>query len=285
MDLFQRGVDIFSNDPQQLARFVREGLPLAEQNERRELLFLLDRLGAVGIIEPSKLVPRPIVLICPNCKKQYNKSEVICEQCGLEEKGHYISNDTLPPRFSYKGTPSGITLDKPKGGYSRLQFFREHVHEFTAHITREISPDVYAMVYNDCKKRGITKVNRKIVRASLKRCGRPDQYKNDIAIAGAFNNIPPPTFTDQQKSIMDEMFIQTEEWFKQCPQEIKQRESIIGYNYLIYKYCELHGWTDMLPLVKLPLDDTVRNYDKIWYWITQNRTQQPAWEYFDTIRV
>jgi hypothetical protein len=246
---------------------------------------LLDKLGAVGIVEASKLASRPSTQFCPNCKVPYTRLEAVCDKCGLEDAGRYIATDQLPPRFSYKGTPSGVTLDKPKSGYSRLQFFREHINEFTAQITREIAPDVYAMVYNDCKRRGITKVNRVIVRASLKRCERPDQYKNDIAIACAFNNIPPPTFTEQQKSIMNEMFLQTEEWFEECPAEIKQRESMIGYNYLMYKYCELQGWVDMLPLIKLPLEDTVRNYNKIWKWICDNRVQEPVWIFYETITI
>jgi hypothetical protein len=107
-------------------------------------------------------------------------------------------------------------------------------------------------------------------------------YDCDIALTYAFNEVPPPKLTEQQINTLLTMFRETDMWFEKCPDRIKCRTSMIGYVYLIYKYCEMLSWDEFLPLIRLPKETTVKNYDNIWEWICANRTQEPHWAFMKT---
>jgi hypothetical protein len=279
------GVRALADDGRRLAEFTNEALPLLDGDHRNELMFLLLKHGVAGAAAyMDKIVVHLDTneLRCKNCGQPYYHNETTCEQCGQEDVTRNIDSHSLPPPFSHKGVPSGITPEAPKTGYVRRPFFIDHLNRLTGRIKREIPDDVYTLVYTEAKKRNYTQLNRQQVRNILAACRRADMYDCDIFIAFQFNGVPPPEFSGDQLNTLISMFEDVEDAFAKCPMEIKRRDSMIGYYYLIYKFCHLLSWDEYLPYIQMPKKPTYQMYDRIWQWICLNRTKEPLWTYYKT---
>jgi hypothetical protein len=282
MDLFERGQIELANDGLRLAQFTMEALPLLHGDYRNELMMLLAKhTGTSNYDDKVVIVTDTHVLHCPNCKAKYTDGETSCDVCGHDDLSRRLDFHSLPPAFSHKGTPSGITADVAKPGYTRRPFFIERLKALTGR-KREIPDEIYTLVYNEAKKCNYKVLNRRLVRSILSANKRADMYDCAIFIASQFNGVPPPDFTQDQIATLVSMFEDVEAMFEVCPPHIKGRTSMIGYYYLIYKFCHLLEWDKYLPYIQMPQKPTYEMYDVIWKWFCGTRTKEPLWTFYPT---
>jgi hypothetical protein len=91
-------------------------------------------------------------------------------------------------------------------------------------------------------------------------------YEHAPLIVERITRIPPPWLTAEQESKMRWIFYMLEPAYDACPAHIKGgRKNFLHYSYVIYKLCELLGYTELLPnLTLLKSKPRLRQHDLIW---------------------
>lgn len=184
--------------------------------------------------------------VCRVCKKGllvYYKLDAddVCQGCGAVAEVKLV-DDVMPPQMSYKGVPSGISVQKKRPGYTRITFFREWLRKVQAKSRREVPDSVRAAVYNKAKQLGYKTLHKKDVRKIQKRLKLSAYFDMDIMMAMEFNDVPVVSFSPAEIETFESMFLEAEALFEECPYEIKRRKNFLSYAYFLYKVCELLDW-------------------------------------------
>ena len=102
-------------------------------------------------------------------------------------------------------------------------------------------------------------------------------YKNIPFFLCHFAGQSRPTFSDDQKTQFAMMFSNVGSVFwKVCGD---RRGNMISKNYLLFKFCELCGFTEFLPFIPLVKLTTIRQYDVWWKTICE----ELGWEFTKTV--
>ena len=91
-------------------------------------------------------------------------------------------------------------------------------------------------------------------------------YEHAPQIVERITGVPPPYLTPEQEAKLQEFFCRLEPAFEACPRHIKgSRVNFLHYSYVIYKLCELLGYTELLPTLSL-LKSKARlmQHDLVW---------------------
>ncbi len=264
----EEGLARFKDSPNKLAEFVQASMTC--NGDRNRILSLIARMQ-----NPLSVVAERVR--CRYCGEEIG-DEGGCADCGAGE--NYINVTELPPAFSYKGTPSGISASQStKNNYIRLSYFCEHIDRFEGNTSNELPPELIDRIRTELRRRRIAKAELRDIHDVLHFFKLHKYYKHEPLLAHIIAGHPLPQLTTQQKDRLKDMFRQTDAAFELCPLEVRgDRESLIGYPYLLYKFCEHEGWTAFLDHIKLPQKDTVDNYDRIFKWICD----QLGWTFYTT---
>lgn len=187
----------------------------------------------------------------------------VCRSCGFIEKiitEHYKSpyKDSAIPRtvaFSYK----------------KLNHFKEWISQIQGKEVTKIPKELFMNIFAEIKKECIndmSKITQKKVRGYLKKLKQSKYYEHVAYITAELGGERPPIIPQKVEDILQKMFIDVSAPFLQyCP---NHRRNFPRYTYIIYKCCEIIGFTKILPYLPL-LKTRVRliEMDQIWKKVTE----------------
>jgi hypothetical protein len=126
-------------------------------------------------------------------------------------------------------------------------------------------------------RKSLHHVNRARVREYLRKLDKMHQYSaNPIRFSQYYEHaplivekitgVPPPWLTPEQESKMRWIFCTLEPAYDAVPKHVRNgRTNFLHYSYVIYKLCELLGYTEILPnLTLLKSKQRLRQHDLIW---------------------
>uniref|UniRef100_A0A6C0BMB5 Uncharacterized protein n=1 Tax=viral metagenome TaxID=1070528 RepID=A0A6C0BMB5_9ZZZZ len=201
---------------------------------------------------------------CPRCQIQRelipNEATMICPKCG-EEVQTIMESD----KPSYHDPPH----DNMYFAYKRINHFKEQLAHFQAKETTKIPQEVYDAVLVEFKKErriDLSTLDKPRVKKYLQKyahMGYNKYYENINQIIYHLNGIQPVSFTPETEDQLCNMFLKIQEPFERhCP---PGRTNFLSYAYVIYKFCQLLGYTEFLPQFNLlKSKDKLCQQDKIW---------------------
>lgn len=223
------------------------------QNKRGQLLNAYRHLidGDVEYkptIQPSMNTHQGIV--CKDCnismRLSMNESYVVCANCGNYD-------------VYFEPSVSGLTYEQELNtdtnvhfAYKRINHLRELLAQLQAKERSEIPPEVVAQVQAEFRKARINNPNditQTKVKAYLKKLNLNKYYEHARQLTNILSGKPPPVISGELYETLLNMFHDIQEPFEQvCP---KGRKNFFSYNYILYKFCELLGETEMMSLFPL----------------------------------
>jgi hypothetical protein len=147
-----------------------------------------------------------------------------------------------------------------------------------------VPDEILAAIRAEAKteKRALTDLQAADVKRYLKKRGYGSKYYDNIPqILLRIANRQPPQMTADMVSQMLMLFRSIQE-----PYELYKgsRRNFISYNYIIYKFCELLGYTQFLPYLKLHKDESkTHDDDQIWKQICEHLGgEEVGWAFIKT---
>ena len=136
--------------------------------------------------------------------------------------------------------------------YKRLNHFRLQLSQLQATESFEVSTDVIDKVLKELVSRGVTNpldVTLRTLREILKKLRLRKQYDHIAQIHSRVTGIPPIRLPAEIEERLRLMFRSIQTPFnKACP---AGRTNFLSYKYILYKFCQLLGLDQILPLLSL----------------------------------
>jgi hypothetical protein len=216
---------------------------------------------------------------CKNCRRfrviLQDDAVFVCEQCGSER--------VIPltgERASLKDPPNETKVFD----YQRVVHFLDRLDCLQAKERSLVPDEILAAIRAEAKteKRALTDLQAADVKRYLKKRGYGSKYYDNIPqILLRIANRQPPQMTADMVSQMLMLFRSIQE-----PYELYKgsRRNFISYNYIIYKFCELLGYTQFLPYLKLHKDESkTHDDDQIWKQICEHLGgEEVGWAFIKT---
>ena len=194
---------------------------------------------------------------CYTCEKfrVLNVDEGIstCLSCGIS-----INVSTNPEKSSIKPT---------ENDYKRYNHFCDCLANIQGKESFKVSEDVINNIFKEIVHERMENSLEKLTEADIKRYLKKHRklryYNHATQILYRITKIPPLQMTPIMEEKMKMRFLQIQE-----PFEIfkgKNRINFFSYSYIIYKFCQILGYNEFLPKLKL-YKDRLKLYelDKIW---------------------
>lgn len=140
-------------------------------------------------------------------------------------------------------------------------------------VLRAVLHECYLIGYDPVQK-GLTHAK---VRSLLSKVRYPQYFQNATQIIARLTQRQPvEPFSTEERDTLEYRFRQ----IKAIYDDLKgNRKSMLNYNYIIFKLCELEGYTRFFPFVQLfKSSDNLRAADKVW----QDLCGVLHWEYRPT---
>lgn len=207
-----------------------------------------------------------------------------CNECNIEKILDYAISAYI---CTCCGEVEEIILDEDRlikdySPYRRLNHFREWLNQFQARQSPDINEEIYKDIINELNKNRIidfTGLNKKKMKAILKKLGYNSYYEHAQYIINKLSNLPPPKITRDMEKIFIKMFIKIETpWLKY---KHNDRKNFLSYSYVLYKFCELlelDHLLDCFTLHKAP--DKLMENDDIWKKICNDLN----WEFISSFK-
>lgn len=218
---------------------------------------MCDACGVMRIIDHTEAI-----MSCPKCASTKP----------FQGSGH--------ENFSYKEKP---VIEKVKGkNYNHKGYMFKWLRKVQGKLKNDIPDELWQRLFKEFQHNRLTVVNAHIVRKTLKRFKMNAYYNAVPFITYKFNDVPLANFSDEEEVIIGERFDEYHEAFDRCPQEIKQRSSLLSYSYFLRKTVEELGWTHYVKCFPLlEGGDNLRKHDRIWKWICENK-KGAKWTFIPT---
>lgn len=100
-----------------------------------------------------------------------------------------------------------------------------------------------------------------VVRGFLGSSGYSIRFENIPKIIGILTGVSPRSFSVHQKQRLYDIFAEIQEPFQRFK---GNRKNLISYSYITYKFCELFGYREFLPLLQLLATRNLMEADNIW---------------------
>jgi len=207
-----------------------------------------------------------------------------CIECKIEKILDMAESAYICP---FCGDSEIIILDEDRqikdySPYRRLNHFREWLNQFQAKQSPDIPEQVFIDIVRELNKNRITDLgilNKKNMKAILKKLGYNIYYEHVAYIINKLNNLPPPKITRDMEKLFISMFFQIQDPWEQYKQP--DRKNFLSYSYVLNKFCELlelDHLLDCFPLHKDP--DKIMENDQIW----EKICKQLNWEYISSFK-
>jgi hypothetical protein len=153
-------------------------------------------------------------------------------------------------------------------------------------------PEVKQICKAYCARYGVEKgdINETIIRKCLKECEDGSQYyKYAMEIACELREVPPPCMSQTQEAILTSLYPKTVIAYKTSHRFLKRMSNRVGRiketpnnmigNYVLYKLCELCGFDEFLPFIRLSKNvDNINDNDESW----RHVCEQNKWKFYRT---
>jgi hypothetical protein len=207
-----------------------------------------------------------------------------CEECNIEK---ILSITESAYICTCCGDSETIILDEDRqikdySPYRRLNHFREWLNQFQAKQTPEIDEQIFIDIVRELNKNRITdlsKLNKKNMKAILKKLEYNSYYEHVAYIINKLNNLPPPKITRDMEKLFISMFYKIQDPWEMYKQP--NRKNFLSYSYVLHKFCELlelDHLLDCFPLHKDP--DKIMENDQIW----EKICKYLKWEYISSFK-
>lgn len=187
---------------------------------------------------------------CEDCnlvmKLSVNESYLVCGNCGTYES--YFEPSVTGLTYEQEiNTDTNIHF-----AYKRINHLRELLAQLQAKESSEIPTDVLNSVRAEFKKariKDVSEITQEKVKYYLKKLNFNKYYEHTRQITNILNGKPPPCISNELYEKLINMFMEIQEPFERvCP---KNRKNFFSYNYILYKFCELLGETEIMTLFPL----------------------------------
>ena len=188
--------------------------------------------------------------ICDQCEvpmiRKLQESEIVCPVCG--QCMSFL--DATSSSMSY-----GDEVEFTTFNYQRSTHFDECLLQFQAKESKVVPNAIIEKVMMECVRRRYktADINYTNIRRILQDLKLRLYYKHTTQITCRINGKPPPRMTPEQEEHCRLMFYAIQEPFEK--HKSKARHNFLSYSYVLYKFCELLGYTEFLsyfPLLKGP---------------------------------
>ncbi|ARF10614.1 late transcription factor VLTF3-like protein [Hokovirus HKV1] len=223
---------------------------------------------------PNKFYER-----CPECNvdKKINQTEgtLVCPKCGK------VDNLMIEPE---KINSKDKVVDKVVYPYKKMNHLNEWLNQIQAKQTTEIPNEMLDQIKLELKKNreyDLIKIKPQRIVEILKKIGKTKFKEHHILIWVLITGNTAPSLTREEEDNIREFFKMTQEPYAKY--KTKGRINYSSYSFIIYKICELLGYTQItsiLQLLKSPeklrsLDITWKSicYDLGWKYIPSHMTR------------
>ena len=187
-----------------------------------------------------------------------HRALMVCTRCGCFSS--YIDSTTSSMAYG-----DGIEINSMYC-YKRLNHFRLQLAQLQATESFEVPQDIIDRVLFELLGMGIVNpgdVTLRTLREILKKMRLRKQYDHIAQIHSRVTGIPPIRLPPEIEERLRLMFISIQSPFnKACPAE---RTNFLSYKYILYKFCQLLGLDQILPLLSLLKGkDKLLRQDKIY---------------------
>lgn len=196
----------------------------------------------------DRTVTRLDIDTCPRCQATYIRGSetnvLLCVQCA-----HAVPfMDATCSNIAFNDDTEYTT-----SSYRRINHLIEKLNHFQAKETRSVDENEVAIpVMQHLRQQRVAcaaDIQYGDVRRALKSCGLKKFYDQTMQILGHLTNRPPIRFEMQFQERVLLMFKHIQEPFKRhCP---AQRKSFSSYPYILFKFSQLLGATNLLPFFPL----------------------------------
>ena len=189
-------------------------------------------------------------IICDDCKDamyvSVNESYIVCENCGNYDS--YFEPSITGLTYEQEvNTDTNVNF-----AYKRINHLRELLAQLQAKESSEIPQHVIDCMKGEFKKARIynkDEITQDKVKSYLKKLKLNKYYEHTRQITNILTGTPPPVISSQLYETIINMFMEIQEPFDRvCP---KNRKNFFSYNYILYKFCELLGEKEYMPLFTL----------------------------------
>jgi hypothetical protein len=163
-----------------------------------------------------------------------------------------------------------IPADMCPSTYKRGLHFKDVMYQFQGKETTTISEHVFARISMQFKKervripQDITRVRTKEVLRTLQ---YPKLYDHVVYIMAKYG-VPPPRFSTELEETMMNLFMNIQAPYAR--HHPNGRTHFLNYSYVLYKFCELLGQTQYLPMIILLKRDIIIKLDATWKLICED---------------
>ena len=213
-----------------------------------------------------ELIDGDAVMVCQGCGTQRSIAETAVRATS-QEVGQSKSKSNEYQRFSH----FCARLDDIQGMAKAT--VPDHVLELVRkEILRERMSDKLDLLEERDIKRYLRKHRKK---------GYDKYYDNCTQILYQITNKPPLQFTSEQKRNLEVLFMAIQEPFELYKPE--GSHNFAHYSTIIYRFCQLLGYNEFLPKLKLHKDEKVRKeHDALWFKICEHMGgEEKGWKFFN----
>ena len=146
-------------------------------------------------------------------------------------------------------------------------------------VSEEVINTIIREIVHERMENSLEKLTEADIKRYLKKNRKLRYYNHATQILYRITKIPPLQMTPIMEEKMKMRFLQIQE-----PFEIfkgKNRSNFFSYSYIIYKFCQILGYNEFLPKLKLYKDRLkLYEHDKIWNKICEHLGGESAgWKF------
>lgn len=214
--------------------------------------------------------------LCKSCNEplllSISGAMLVCRKCHCE----YPYIDTTAASIAY-----GDEFEFSSVTYKKVHHFDDWLKKFQAISTKEVErPVMEATMTHIVDVQGIRDKNlikKEDVRKALKALNLRKYYDHDMQIFCRITGKLPPSMSPSQLAMCKKMFSAIQNPFIKWKNIVDpRRRNFLSYSYVLYKICELKGWTSFLPHFNLLKGkEKLRRQDLIWRGVSH----EMGWEF------
>lgn len=185
-----------------------------------------------------------------------------CAACGEIHSEHHSLGDPGRPT-SRDGRPR----EHSHNTYKRMNHFRFWLNRLQGHESTKLDAPTLESIRAVLAEDPTSAITYDRIRAALRRLRLQRYYNNTYSILRRLTGEALVEFSPQHETQLLEMFRQIQQPFSN---HRDSRVNMLGYVYVIRKFCEILGWQDLaVQLPHLKSREKTRSQDVIWKHVCQ----------------
>lgn len=201
---------------------------------------------------------------CDVCKKPLVLADGydVCIECGSVPV-----NSCSDYQVSYRDTQEMMV--KVNGSYKRSTRFSDWLSAIQAKENTEIPANVYSAIMKEIARERIenlSSLDTQRIKDYLRKMGLTRYYDHAPRILKCINGQPPVNIPPEIEAMLNIMFNHIQEPFEIVKNSAAAagRSSFMHYNFVLFKFCELLGCTDIVKPQLLKCPEKLRFQETMW---------------------